>query len=178
MVYLILLFLAIPVMGAAARAVEPAGAAKVVLRAMTESGTLTASAERTFTLEVTNLRNNTIAIAKPMFPNAWVVNRRYWDGSEWQTQERSGGAGPGQPSQGYPNKYADSKYVLLKPTETHRITQDLNWYLAFPDKTVLAGAYHVTFFYIYGPSSDESALPLLTDRLESNVLEVEVLPDP
>jgi len=175
--FMLLFILAIPVTGAA-RSTEPAGEAKVVLRATTESSTLPASAHRSFTLEVTNLQNDTIAIAKPMFPMAWVVKRRYWDGSEWQTKERSGGAGRGQPSQGYPKRYADSEYVFLKPTETHRITDDLNWYLAFPDKTVLPGAYHVTFFYLYEPSSDESALPLLTDRLESNVLEVEVLPDP
>ena len=175
--YFILLFsLAIPLADSARAHESPAGEVKAVLRAATESATLPASAQRSFTLELTNLHNNTVAIAKPMFPNAWLVKRRYWDGSEWKTQERSGGAGPGQPSQGYPRKYADSEYILVKPMETHRITRDLNWYLAFPDKTVLPGTYEVTFFYRYEP--DESALPLLTDRLESNVLEVEVLPDP
>lgn len=110
---------------------------KVVLKAATEASARPPAGRRSFTLELANLSSKQIAIAKPMFPSAWVVKRRYWDGATWQIKENIGGAGQGHPSAGYPNRYRREDYLILRPSEVHRITDDFNWYLAFPGSEVL-----------------------------------------
>jgi hypothetical protein len=147
---------------------------RALLVASTETTRFAASTSVSFSLEIKNVGRKQVAIAKPMFPTGWTVKRRYWNGSQWEEKERSNGRGRGVPASGYPHRYSSTDYLALGPLEVFRITEDLNWYLSFPDSVLLPGSYEVIFVYRYMPTLDEGDIPLLTDKIESNVLAVEV----
>ena len=129
---------------------------------------------RAVAFEIRNIGQSPFAIPKPMFPTRWLVVRHYSEGSLPLTEERPGGRGPGLPAIGYEDTYPEREYVTVKPGRSFETTEDLDWYLAFPGSTVLRGRYVVKFFYDYEPSKGESRLGILSEKLESNAIEIQI----
>ena len=114
------------------------------------------------------------ALAKPMFPTAWSVTRRYLDQGSWKNETRHAGSGRGKPSYGYPDRYSSDAYVYLDPGKCHETSLDLNWYLGLLGGQVKPGEYTVEFVYIYEPTADEASIPLITGPVRATLSEVRV----
>lgn len=129
---------------------------------------------RIFRLEVSNKGIAPIAIPKPIFPTRWIVTWKHRADGKWTTEERAGGRGAGTASGDHKNRYEDGEYVIIPRGQSYSIEDDLNWYLGFPESKVEPGVYSIRFIYEYLPTADETDIPILRERLDSNLIKIEV----